>query len=317
MSQGTFGHPIYIETLLDDSVLEFDLYLVHESRFVPYLHKDKTFNAEHRQRLSSSGVEVLYIGADDARIYNQYLEKNAPALLGSSLNSARKASIVYSAAKSVLASLFDQTPPAFGWEVRCNNIAEQLVGYVVDNQDALFQLNAVMSQIYYFGTHCINVSILATALAHHMGVTDKNTLTDLAIGGLIHDAGKCKIDSAIINKKEALTKEEMEQLHGHVMEGENLLKSIGRFPALSMEVVSLHHERIDGSGYPRKLAGEQIHLFGRIAAVVDSFDAMTTTRLFKDAQGAFSSIKEMMQECHGQYDPSVMSALVIMLRKFA
>jgi HD-GYP domain-containing protein (c-di-GMP phosphodiesterase class II) len=107
-----------------------------------------------------------------------------------------------------------------------------------------------MSYDYYTFTHSINVCVFSVALANQIGLHGRAELHDFAVGALLHDLGESEIPKPILNKTGALTAEEMEIMRSHVIRGENILLEKGQMSATRMLPVSLHDERLDGTGYP-------------------------------------------------------------------
>jgi diguanylate cyclase (GGDEF)-like protein/PAS domain S-box-containing protein len=136
---------------------------------------------------------------------------------------------------------------------------------------------------------------------------EQEEINDLEILGLLHDIGKITVEPEILNKKGVLTKGEYQNIQKHVEIGYQLLKSVDQYLDLA-EYVLCHHERYDGQGYPRKLKGEEIPLFSRIIAVADSFEAMTSNRVYKKTMTIEASIIELKELAGEQYDPMIVEA---------
>ena len=132
---------------------------------------------------------------------------------------------------------------------------------------------------YTFG-HSVNVAILSLVMGKALGLNELR-LRDLGIGAILHDIGKTQIPNEILNKKGKLENEEVQIIKKHSTLGYEILKRYEDISSLSKGAVLFHHERIDGSGYPFGKKGEDIHLFGRIVAITDTFDAMTSNRVYK------------------------------------
>lgn len=168
--------------------------------------------------------------------------------------------------------------------------------------------NAIETRDVYTGGHTNRVTAYSMALGNHLGL-DETALQNLYIGTLLHDIGKIGIPDAVLNKPGRLTAEEYSLMKNHVMIGVSLLKDVpqlsGALPALRS-----HHERFDGGGYPDRLAGPDIPLEGRIVAVADSFDAMTSTRAYRQALSPEVAITELKKCSGAQFDPVVVESFV-------
>lgn len=135
--------------------------------------------------------------------------------------------------------------------------------------EVLTFLNSVQDKEPYMFFHPVHVAFLSMVIGKWMnlGYTD---LLDLVQAGLLHDIGKAKIRDSLLNKDEALTFEEIEQIKAHPVVGYKILKGVGEFDLEVLKGVLFHHERMDGSGYPLGLAGNKINLFSRIIAIADT-----------------------------------------------
>ena len=136
---------------------------------------------------------------------------------------------------------------------------------------------------------------------------------ELGLGALLHDIGKSVVDPRIINKPGRLTKEEYKIVQEHVVDGKRLLeKSNNKIAKNALIPLLQHHEKLSGVGYPYKLKGDQIHIFGRIAAIVDVYDAVTTKRPYKKAYSPFAAL-QLLSENKEDYDKELLEKFVQML----
>ncbi len=158
------------------------------------------------------------------------------------------------------------------------------------------------------GHHSQRVGRYTLSLADRLGVA-ADQRDDVFRGALLHDIGKIGVPDAILLKPGPLSHEEWEKMREHPQIGFNILKSIG-FLKVPAEIVLSHQERWDGTGYPRGLSGERIHVGARIFAVADALDAMTSDRPYRKSIG-FPRALEELTRCSGtQFDPAVVAALL-------
>jgi putative nucleotidyltransferase with HDIG domain len=155
------------------------------------------------------------------------------------------------------------------------------------------------------GTHSNRVTWIAVMIAEKMGI-DVNSICNLIVGCILHDIGKIGISDNILLKPSKLSPEETEIMHGHVKKGEEIVKGMGWLEK-ARDVISGHHEKWDGTGYPRQLAGNQISLIARIASVADVFDVLCTTRPYKAPYPYETAIDMMVAESGKHFDPTVMN----------
>ena len=163
----------------------------------------------------------------------------------------------------------------------------------------------------YTKGHSDRVSAYSVLIGEKMGLPD-NDLKTLRIGGLFHDIGKIGIPDSILLKEQKLTDQEYSEIKNHPSIGAHILSNATIFKDI-IPIVLYHHERFDGRGYPKMLAGEQIPLLARITAVADTFDAMTSKRSYRDAM-PLDVVKEEIRNCSGtQFDPQIASTFLDIL----
>ncbi|HEX6027342.1 MAG TPA: HD-GYP domain-containing protein [Solirubrobacter sp.] len=161
----------------------------------------------------------------------------------------------------------------------------------------------------YTGHHTEDVVDLSVRVAEQMGVSE-DVKRETELGALLHDIGKIHIPDSIINKPGPLDDEEWAIMKTHTIEGQKMLDQVGGLLGNVGRVVRGSHEHFDGRGYPDGLAGEEIPLAARIVTACDSFNAMTTTRSYREAMPISAAIEEM-HRCSGtQFDPAVVEALM-------
>jgi putative nucleotidyltransferase with HDIG domain len=163
--------------------------------------------------------------------------------------------------------------------------------------------NAVEARDIYTRGHTERVCYMALSLCGEMGWNEEK-LWEVKMGGILHDIGKIGVPDAILNKAEALTNEQFEIMKQHPVVGAKILEDIS-FLTPAIPYVLYHHERFDGKGYPFGLRNDQIPIQGRLMAVVDTFDAMTSDRPYRKAKSFQMALKEI-QDCAGsQFDPHI------------
>ena len=155
----------------------------------------------------------------------------------------------------------------------------------------------------YTRGHSDRVSEYSVLIGKKLGL-DEKTLHILKIGGLFHDIGKIGIPDSILLKESKLSDEEYSQIKNHPMIGVHMLGDAAIFTDI-LPIVKHHHERYDGRGYPSQLVGEDIPYVARIAAVADTFDAMTSKRSYRDSL-PIDVVRAEIERCSGtQFDPNI------------
>ena len=182
-----------------------------------------------------------------------------------------------------------------------------------DLQDLMIgSLRALTSSIDakdpYTCGHSERVALISKWLACQKGLSEKQ-LRDAYLGGFLHDVGKIGVSEQVLCKPGKLTEDEFDQIRRHPEIGANILQGIKQLIEVNQAVLT-HHERMDGTGYPRGLQGETIPLIGRIVGLADSFDAMTSARVYRQALPLDTALAEI-RRCRGtHYDPELSNFLL-------
>lgn len=170
---------------------------------------------------------------------------------------------------------------------------------------------AIEARDRYTEDHTLRVAAYSLGLAEALDLPFDVRLP-LLEGALLHDVGKVAVPDSILLKEGRLSEEEFQLMQRHVAVGADICAAMG-VEAIVTQVVRHHHERFDGHGYPDRLAGERIPLVGRIAAVADAFDAMTSNRPYRSAFTWDAAIGELKVGRGGQWDPTVVDAFLDVL----
>ncbi|MFC7519906.1 HD-GYP domain-containing protein [Xanthomonas populi] len=179
---------------------------------------------------------------------------------------------------------------------------------VLRHPQALISVARLKTADDYTYLHSMAVAGLMSGLARQLGLPEAQVV-DAAMGGLLHDMGKAVTPLEILNKPGKLTDEEMDIMRHHPTDGHRLLVAGGVQNAVVLEIALHHHEKMDGSGYPNQLAGENISWMSRMGAVCDVYDAISSDRPYKRAWDPAESLKRMAS-WQGHFDPAVFQAFV-------
>lgn len=188
---------------------------------------------------------------------------------------------------------------------------EQLERSFVDLAETVSR--AMVSRDPYTATHQRNVAELSRLVGKKMGL-DENRLKGLYIGGLLHDIGKISIPESLLNKPGQLTEEEWNLVRTHAKRGYEILKD-ANFPWPVAEMALHHHERLDGSGYPDGLSGDELSLEVRILSACDAAEAMIAYRPYRPAKSIQETIDELESGKGEKYDATVADILLQIIRE--
>lgn len=180
----------------------------------------------------------------------------------------------------------------------------ELAESIIRNPDALTFLTQLRIKDEYLTFHSLNVCIFSLVFGRHIGLS-KDDLRALGLGALLHDVGYIKLPADLFKKPGTLTREEFDLIRTHVAEGVAVVKSTPDIPPGALEVVQDHHERADGSGYPRCLKGKAIGLFGMAVGILDNYDAITTDRPWRSGFTAYDALRNIYQRREKEFDENL------------
>jgi len=172
-------------------------------------------------------------------------------------------------------------------------VISNIVFSALGNKDALLGLMRIRELDKYTFEHAVGVSILLVAFGESLALSE-NELMQLGIGGLLMDIGKAVTPAHILSKPGRLTDDEFAIARRHVLQGEEILEKTPNISEIVMQIVTEHHERFDGSGYPAGKAGDDISLYGQMAAIADVYDALTVNRVYRPGISPNAALKKLV-----------------------
>lgn len=172
--------------------------------------------------------------------------------------------------------------------------ADEIVDSIFQNPHELSCLSRIRSKDAYLLEHSLNVGVLIALFGRYL-LWDRARLRQAAVGGILHDIGKVLVPAGILNKPGKLTADEWEEMKNHVNYGYETLRHYADMDPIVLSVCRQHHERLDGSGYPRGLDAARVDRFGRIAAVCDVYDAITADRVYHRGMSPTLAMKRMLE----------------------
>ncbi|MDA8233625.1 MAG: HD-GYP domain-containing protein [Clostridia bacterium] len=193
---------------------------------------------------------------------------------------------------------------------KTKTVVNNILNEILSNRNILINLADIRTTYddEVFG-HCANVCILSLITGVELSYNQQQ-LRDLGIGSLLHDIGKAKIEKQLLNKTDKLTLQEYEFIRKHSQYGFNILCQQEEINLIAAHVAYQHHERYDGSGYPRGMVGEEIYEYARITAVTDVYDAMTSERVYRSSRSIRDAVQELIDSSGTQFDPKIVRAFL-------
>lgn len=251
-------------------------------------------------KLLKSGITHVWVNADRSSSdcgLNKPNLKPAPVVkrvCTDRVNTQKKAKELMVEAKDLIQKVLSETFEGKAVEVEpFEALADNMIESVLLDADALKCVSALRSKDAYLLEHSINVAFLLVTFGRYLKF-DTDMLRKLAVGGILHDIGKIKVDSAILNKPGKLTAEEFEHVKLHQTFAVEIMNNTAGLSQVSKDISLMHHEKLDGNGYPRGLKGDEIPIHGRMSCIVDIFDALTATRCYKEAMSPAAAFKILL-----------------------
>ena len=283
-------------------------------------------DAEHVEKLRDDGIrevsidinrglDVPPVSVDHGKVVERkILSLNrrvvAPPSMVSLGEERRRATRLFGEATSAVFQLMQSARVGLAVDaLSLEPIVSKLMESVTRNPDALVPLARLKKQDAYATQHAVATTALIIALGRQQGLPEPE-LEKLALGTLLKDIGQMSIDAGLIGKRGMLSLDEFSLVQGHVEQGLAVLEATSRLSEMSVAVVLEHHERFDGSGYPYRMAGEDISQAGRMVAIVDSYDAMTSDRPYRPAIAPSVALRQLFDDGEKQFDPGLIAAFV-------
>ncbi|MCK4744038.1 MAG: HD-GYP domain-containing protein [Sulfuriflexus sp.] len=222
----------------------------------------------------------------------------------------KQAKVIHKRARSQIDSMFQDARMGKSIDVSgAKEVVSGMVDSIVRNPDAQLWLSNLRKRDEYTAIHSLNVCIFALSFARYLGFNTEE-MNEIGIGALMHDIGKMRVPLEILNKEGKLTEEEREIVKQHAQHGRDILNNSPGLPASVIEVAYSHHERKKGTGYPQGLVEAQIHLFSRIVAIVDVYDAITSDRVYHHGMNTLDALKNMFKWRENDLDAELVEKFI-------
>ncbi|MBU0893704.1 MAG: HD-GYP domain-containing protein [Gammaproteobacteria bacterium] len=231
----------------------------------------------------------------------------SPATMSSEL---KMAAAVCVRSKKAVVSMFSEARMGRAVDsASAQSLVEEISDSVTRNPGALISLARLKTADDYTYMHSVAVCALMVALAKQLKLNDDQTRL-AGMAGLLHDLGKAAIPMSVLNKPGKLTDKEFDVVRSHPVEGYHMLKEGGNVPDAVLDACLHHHEKMDGSGYPDKLKGENISVIARMTAICDVYDAVTSDRPYKSGWDPSESLRRMAEWTNDHFDLRMFQAFV-------
>jgi len=306
---------VHTDSIRLDSSPPFALYFQPgaDQPFVLYCERKTKFTRDARRRLQQNRINRLYITEKDRGAYSRYLAEHLEDVLDDGRLTVReKSTILYDSAQAVVEDVLKEPTQRNNIE-RGKAVVQRTVEFMRSKDFMLEHLLRTISCDYYLYTHSINVTAYSIALAMRSGYIDPATLREVANGALLHDVGETTLPPKLKSKKGPLSPDEWKLMRAHPEEGVKLLQKTGCLGEIAQDIVLCHHEKLNGTGYPRKLKGDEISPFVRMVTIADVFDALTTERYHQKKMSTFEALRLMGDSMRDELDNRLFRNFVSMM----
>lgn len=240
-------------------------------------------------------------------IASRKVEKPVVVSVGEEAPRARR---LHDEAHRIVRNLMDNVRLGQQIEVeRLEPMVENMVDSMFRNQDALLPLARLKSHDNYTFEHSVSVCTLMVAFARGLKLP-RELIREIGMGALLHDVGKARVPDAILNKPGKLTEDEFARMKLHVEYGLALLQPLSGMTQTALAVAGQHHERYDGSGYPHRLKGDAISLYGQMAALVDVYDAISSDRVYHKGMPPTLALRKLLEWSEHHFEPKLVHGFI-------
>ena len=188
-------------------------------------------------------------------------------------------------------------------------LVERIVDSIFRQQDAMLPLARLKDHDEYTFQHSVSVCTLMTSFARTLELP-RDIIHEIAVGALLHDVGKAKVPDDILNKPAKLTDAEFVKMKSHVVQSKIILQGTPGISQIALDVAAQHHERFDGTGYPNKLKGDEISLYGQMGAIVDVYDAITSHRVYHKGMAPTEALRKLLEWSKFHFNPTLVQAFI-------
>jgi putative nucleotidyltransferase with HDIG domain len=272
-------------------------------------------DAETLDKITAAGIAELEIdteqGADAEEKYSEQ-STYVPKLIAnlSPAGQFNYAKNLYANASRLMEDLMKDV--RVGKQVaveQCEPVVDNILDSMYSFPSAFLPLAQIKNRDEYTFQHSVSVSALAVAFGRVLDMP-RHEIKELAMGGLLHDVGKAKVPGRILNKPGKLDEAEFTVMKHHAMDTAELLSNVKGISEIAFNAASQHHERYDGTGYPRGLKGDEISLHGQMLAIVDVYDAITSIRVYHKGMPPTEALRKMYEWSGAHFNPKLVQAFI-------
>lgn len=299
-------HSIDKNLLLPDMELIFSLFIQKNLNYEPLLEALESSPAKPTPEILGYEDNIV-IKTSDIPLYEKYIQSLNGHSQPNEKTEKIKASLIKEKSKIIMRDVLSDPKNSENIK-KSGESVEEIANSILNNKDFFYSLISIKTHDYYTYIHSVNVAVLSIGIGIASGLSSAETF-NLGLGAMLHDIGKCTIQPEILNKIGRLTATEYKIMKNHVIEGERILKEYESFPEDALTAVIQHHEKLSGKGYPAHLPGAKISKYGKITAITDCYDALTTPRPHKSSLTPFQALSILVKDCE-DYDSDLLRTFI-------
>ena len=304
-------HPVP-RALIGDAMPPTDLYVEIRSGFTRYFAPAAMTWADALSRIEEKAIDLFWVRHADFPALQKHSAANLTRLAkDESIPPPERGRLLYHACYQAIAESFAHPDDTEAF-LHAKSTSLATIESILDRPEILPGIGLLMGHDYDTFSHSMQVASLTVGLAQRLQVADRQEMLRIGLGAMFHDIGKARVPPGILRKPGPLSAPEWRIVQRHPLWGYQLLNYFNS-GGIAPEPVLQHHEHYDGSGYPHGLQGDQIALSARITKVADVFNAVTSTRSYRDPMNAFAALSLMKQEMLGHFDPAILDQFIRML----
>ena len=294
---------ISLKSLEVGHVYKYPIFYKTDNIFKKLINTDEQYSNDTENTIKTENITDVYVLTKNYDQYELDTQEYLTMLVdNNNVPISKKFEIVQDMTADAMNNLF-QGEVNTQKISRVNVLLDDTIDMILHEKSAIKAMLDVTSYDYYTYTHCVNVSLYALGFGAYLNFT-KEQLKILMKAAILHDLGKKDVPNEIVNKNGKLTDEEFIIMKNHPTYSVELLKVLGEDSSLLFDIIEQHHEKIDGSGYPHGLKGDEINIYAQILAITDIFDALTTKRSYKEAMQSYEALAIMKNNMSNELNES-------------
>ncbi len=309
--------PVDLKTFIINTYIDYNLftYIHKQKKYVLFSSPDTKFGDLHRKKLLDNKMNVVYVASADYDKHLRYVERNLDGLLANdTIAEAVKVGAMHEASDIIVRDMLDQ-PVNQENMLRTKKFANQVVDFTTKKPTSLSRFLELVERDDQLSSHSMNVCVYSLLIARKMGIFDYRNIQKLAFGSLLHDVGMTFVPNSIMEKKEKLTSLDWTRIEKHTELGYSVLQKLSYRDKDVEDIVRYHHERLDGTGYPKMLSGKRISPLVRIVTIADIFNAINSERAYSKSFSTYDTFMKMLNECEGEIDLGILKTFIQSLQK--